>query len=502
MRRFWVTARVFSPNDVFTQYEQQAEEDGKREDDDPEAPPGDRQSEKVEGAAHEGRGTDLAVGRPEDRAHPLLQGEADAECGEQGFQRAPVEEADDEPLDQDADQSRHEEGAGDADGQRPREQGGRLGADRLLHEIGRVGPEHHHLAMGHVDDAHHAEGDGEPDGREQQHRAQRDAVPDVLKRPEDREPGLDGGDASSGGSANRLARICIQAAQDAHGVAVAPRLNGRDRREPIGLGCAGLGEEDSGAGLGHGLLDARILLPRESGIEGRQRRRVAGLEHGLGRLPALRGIGVHEVELALRRLDAPADLVVGAHGLEIGIVGRGGAGLRLDQGVSLANEQGLVRRPREEPPVRQGREHGARPRITAGGEPRDTGLDLGIAVTRKLGVGVGRLGQRGAGDEEQEEGEEAESCSRGSGNPSAREAHGPLRGEGGGTAGQVGAHEGVLSAPPHLRLRPRRRRQDRCPSHRSRACPRSAHGNRSGKPLRVGRWGSGYAPPHFLVLVL
>ena len=36
--------------------------------------------------------------------------------------------------------------------------------------------------MRHVDDAHHAEGDGKADRGEQQHRAERDAVPDVLRR--------------------------------------------------------------------------------------------------------------------------------------------------------------------------------------------------------------------------------------------------------------------------------------------------------------------------------
>ena len=52
----------------------------------------------------------------------------------------------------------------------------------LLHHEGRVGADHHHLAMRHVDDAHHAEGDGEADGGEQQHGAERQAVPDVLQR--------------------------------------------------------------------------------------------------------------------------------------------------------------------------------------------------------------------------------------------------------------------------------------------------------------------------------
>ena len=63
-------------------------------------------------------------------------------------------------------------------------------AHHLLHHEGRVGAEHHHLAMRHVDDAHDAEGDGEPDGGEQQHRAERKPVPGVLHRAPERELAL------------------------------------------------------------------------------------------------------------------------------------------------------------------------------------------------------------------------------------------------------------------------------------------------------------------------
>jgi hypothetical protein len=55
------------------------------------------------------------------------------------------------------------------------------GADDFLHDEGRVGAQHDHLAVRHVDDAHGAEGDGKPDRRQQQHRAERNAVPDVLR---------------------------------------------------------------------------------------------------------------------------------------------------------------------------------------------------------------------------------------------------------------------------------------------------------------------------------
>ena len=58
---------------------------------------------------------------------------------------------------------------------------GALVADQLLGHEGRVGADHDQLAMRHVDDAHHPEGDGEPDRGEQQHRAERQPEPDVLR---------------------------------------------------------------------------------------------------------------------------------------------------------------------------------------------------------------------------------------------------------------------------------------------------------------------------------
>ncbi len=69
---------------------------------------------------------------------------------------------------------------GNGDRQRVVEQPRREGADELLHHERGVGAQHHHLAVRHVDDAHDAEGDGEPDGREQQDGAEREAVPEVL----------------------------------------------------------------------------------------------------------------------------------------------------------------------------------------------------------------------------------------------------------------------------------------------------------------------------------
>ena len=69
-----------------------------------------------------------------------------------------------------------------------------MGPDQLLGDEGRVGAEHDQLAMRHVDDAHHPEGDGEPDRREQQHRAERQPEPDILRLRPQRLRALDLGD--------------------------------------------------------------------------------------------------------------------------------------------------------------------------------------------------------------------------------------------------------------------------------------------------------------------
>ena len=183
MARFWVTARISSPSRVKRSMAEQSEEHREGEADDPQPVIGDGEMADLEGAAHPGRRRHLAVGRAEDGAHRLLDDERQAPGGEQGFERPAVEEADDAALDEDADQAGDDEGQRHGDDQRLVEQA-RIARSRITSwtDEGHVGAEHHHLAMGHVDDAHDAEGDGEPDGGEQQHRAERDAVPGVLRR--------------------------------------------------------------------------------------------------------------------------------------------------------------------------------------------------------------------------------------------------------------------------------------------------------------------------------
>ena len=125
---------------------------------------------------HVGRDLDADVGGAEDVARGLLQDEAHAPGHEQRVLGAPVEAADDELLEDEAERRRDDEGRDDGHGHVGAEGGGREVAEGVLHHVGRVGADHDELAVRHVDDAHEAEGDGQADGGQKQDGAQADAV--------------------------------------------------------------------------------------------------------------------------------------------------------------------------------------------------------------------------------------------------------------------------------------------------------------------------------------
>ena len=162
------------------QHRQQDREHRQREAEDPQPVVGDGDLADFERAAHPGGIADLLVGRAEHGAHRLLQHQRQAPGRQQGFQRAAIEKADDAALDHDTDRAGDDEGQRHRHDQRIVEQRGEVAANGFLHHEGDIGPDHDHLAMGHVDDAHHPEGDGKANGGQQQHRAQRQAVPGVL----------------------------------------------------------------------------------------------------------------------------------------------------------------------------------------------------------------------------------------------------------------------------------------------------------------------------------
>ena len=207
---------------------------GEREQDDPDAVVGERDSAReLQGAAHPFRVADFPVGRPEDRADRLAEDEAHTPGGQQGFQRPPVEPADDGPLQPRAERRGGEEGRRRRDGERQAEELRREGAEQFLDHEGGVGADHHHLAMRHVDDAHDAECDRQPDRRQQEDRSQADPLEDRAELAVELEPVLDllqgrAGGLADGGAGVRVAGDPAQNGARLRRFAGAQPLRGRN----------------------------------------------------------------------------------------------------------------------------------------------------------------------------------------------------------------------------------------------------------------------------------
>ena len=186
--------------------------------------------------------------------------------------------------------------------------------------------------MGHVDDAHDAEGDGEANGGQQQHRAERQTVPGVLHAGPDRERTLDRGDGAGRGLGN--ARRLIAAAdlgQQRQRFLIAARPDGRDGLELVDLAGIGLEQENGGARLGQRLFDAAVGFLGERRVHRRQRRLVMRLEHGFRRRQPRDHVRRQQGQAAQRGVDTAAQAIVEAH--RRGIVGQlvdGRAGGRID----------------------------------------------------------------------------------------------------------------------------------------------------------------------------
>src|SRR5690606_2221386 len=187
--------------------QQQGDEHRQAEQQYVQAGPGDRQHRvDGQGAADPFRRADRPGQRAEQGAHRLPQDQADAEGGQQGFQRSAVEKTYDAALDGDAHQPGDQEGRGDGDQQAPLDEVGKQDLD----SPGGIGAEHDQLAVGHVDHAHDAEGNGQADGRQQQDGAQARAEGEVLDEAVD-------ADATGDGPQRRLGRL----AQFGRGIRVA-----------------------------------------------------------------------------------------------------------------------------------------------------------------------------------------------------------------------------------------------------------------------------------------
>ncbi len=278
-----------------------------------------------------------------------------------------------------------DEGERQGDGQRPVEQPRRVDADDLLHDEGGVGAEHHHLAMGHVDDPHDAEGDGQTDGRQQQDRAQRQAVPEVLQDIPQRQRALDDADRLVGRGEHRRGRRRRQAGEQRQRVLVAAVADDGDGGELVRFARPAHGEDDGGARLFLHALDVRVLLGGDRLFERRQGGGVAVAEHGFRRGHALGRIGGHQLQLAERGGDGVADPVVDPHLLDIGgLAGNRRAG----GGVDIARaglDVGLAVGREIEGAVLERLDDVERPFVAAGGDGIDGFGGGRIAVSGELG---------------------------------------------------------------------------------------------------------------------
>ena len=294
------------------------------------------------------------------------------------------------------------------DRQRIVEQRRIAGADELLHHEGRVGAEHHHLAMRHVDDAHHAEGDGEPDRRQQQHRAEREPVPGVLHGAPDRQRALDLSARRQRGLVHGVRLVGRQAVDQAERILVAAVADDRDGEDLVGHAAVVGGEHDGGARLGHRLFHARIGFRGERLVERRQNVGRARLEHRLRGVVAPVGIGGHQRQSADRRVDHAAQPVIEAD--RIDIVGRRAFGRLAGRGVEQRAVFGLdvdllVLGAERQPPLLQRLDQRPRQRAAAGGDRVDriggVAEIVGGEARQRVLVGAG-IGKAGAGDEQAE----------------------------------------------------------------------------------------------------
>ena len=248
--------------------------------------------------------------------------------------------------------------------------------------------------MRHVDDAHDAEGDGKPDRGEQQYRAERNPVPDVLRRVPDRKALLDGGDRFLRRLADGGRRIVGKRAQDTFGVVVAARGKRLDGRHPVGLRDLRIGDDDRGARRFENALDRGVGFLGERCIDRRERRGVARFEDRLGGGAPARRIGREQVQRSERRFDRAAHQIVDAHFLqaERRFAGDGLAGRRVDHraggvlDVDLAVGLGEI-----EPPVLERADDVGRALVAGrrdGAERRD---GLRIAVLGEAAERAGKI---------------------------------------------------------------------------------------------------------------
>ena len=127
--------------------------------------------------------------------------------------------------------------------------------------------------------AHHAEGDGKADGGEQQHGAERQAIPGVLHIGPEGELALDGGDCGLGRCPHRFRCVHTDAAQQAQGILIAPNAERVNCSKAVRFRRVFHADENGGACSFEGPLYACVLLCRDGRLKDLQRCRILRAEH-------------------------------------------------------------------------------------------------------------------------------------------------------------------------------------------------------------------------------
>ncbi len=253
--------------------------------------------------------------------------------------------------------------------------------------------------MRHVDNAHHAEGDGQPDGRQQKDGTEADTENQVFRQPEQRQPVVDVIDRLLDDGTNfRVGLAAVQQAALQQGLDIWIGAVGQLRhrraayRRVGGLKLhRGNRDIDPRADIVLGLAFAR-LLERRKRVLGR-----AG-DDVLDGLQAQIGIAAGQRQLAERAADLTAQLVVGHDLLEVatrflteGLTGhriRGG----IDAALPLGDHNRVFALEGVQAAVTERFEHGNGARITQAGELFD-GSALGGKTARiERGDGFGKRG--------------------------------------------------------------------------------------------------------------
>ncbi|MNN00384.1 hypothetical protein D3C81_1129720 [compost metagenome] len=231
---------------------------------------------------------------------------------------------------------RHADGRGHEKRHRQRNQ--RIELDGLrcvalehqLHDIGRVGAEHQHLAVGHVDHAEQAEGDRQPQCREQQNRAQRHATEGLPQELADQQFAFDLSQAGFGCRAytgigfNAWIEQAFEAGAGQRITGFSEQAHSGQPHSRVGIHQLQVGQREAEGGV-----NAFVLLASELLVEEFQLRRFGAFLQLLRSGQTEFGVGGEQLMAGQGGVDQPPQAVVQAQGFRLAVDGQ----LALLQGV-------------------------------------------------------------------------------------------------------------------------------------------------------------------------